>query len=128
MTNDTTPQYWAVFKDNVLYHHTISADERDSWMRLWSDHPELCGYDLGQLEAIGYYSDSVVVLTVDEYSKKDSEIKALREAIQKYLDGDYINPRSTRPNKCQHGKNYYEDCQLCIDEHFIKALGENSNG
>lgn len=43
-------------------------------------------------------------------------------AVQNYLHGDYLNPRSNRPHECKHGTPYYEECEGCNDEHFSAAL------
>jgi len=48
--------------------------------------------------------------------------KELVEAIKKYLDGDYVHPRTNRPNNCEHGTYYWEDCGQCIDKHFQPVL------
>lgn len=46
----------------------------------------------------------------------------LQGAIEKFLAGDYPNPRQHRPGKCQHGTFYLESCEACNDEYLEAAL------
>lgn len=48
--------------------------------------------------------------------------KILRAAIEAYIRGDYDHPRNHRPGQCRHGIEFYDVCEQCIDEHFMKAL------
>jgi hypothetical protein len=54
------------------------------------------------------------------------EVERLRKGIQDYLDGNYVSPRSFRSQgaqtKCPHGMYYWDTCENCIDEHFLKVL------
>jgi hypothetical protein len=46
----------------------------------------------------------------------------LRKGIRDYLDGDYPHPRSYRPNRCPHGREYYEPCEECDTAHWVAVL------
>lgn len=56
-----------------------------------------------------------------------SEINRLRKGIQDYLDGNYDNPRKSRPEPCKHGRLWYESCEACTDEHFAKLLSDETS-
>jgi len=49
-------------------------------------------------------------------------LKIARKAMTDYLAGDYVSPRNFRPDKCEHGIFYFETCENCIDQHFVRAL------
>jgi len=46
----------------------------------------------------------------------------LREAVERFLSGDYPNPRQYRPKTCMHGMFYYESCEQCNDDFLAAAL------
>ena len=49
-------------------------------------------------------------------------LTALQVSLEKYLAGDYPNPRQHRPGKCEHGTFYWEQCETCNDNYLIAAL------
>jgi hypothetical protein len=51
-----------------------------------------------------------------------AEALRLRAGIEAFLAGDYPNPRSHRPDNCEHGTPYYEECSACDTAHFLKLL------
>jgi hypothetical protein len=60
----------------------------------------------------------------DALQAAEARVARYREAIQNYLDGNYDHPRAHRPDGCRHGRPYYEECETCIDEHFLAALND----
>lgn len=48
-------------------------------------------------------------------------LRIAQEAITKFLDGDYENPRRHRPGQCAHGIWYWQACENCADAHFEAA-------
>ena len=59
------------------------------------------------------------------------EIERLRKAINDYLTGDYERPVGKRwrkdaepckHDKCVHKKFMWEECEPCIDMHFMSVL------
>ncbi len=55
-----------------------------------------------------------------------TEAERLRKGIEDYLNGNYPNPRDARARgaqeTCPHGRQYWETCDGCIDDHFAKLL------
>jgi hypothetical protein len=49
-------------------------------------------------------------------------LTALQTAIEKYLAGDYPNPRQNRPGTCEHDVNYWQQCEACNDNFLSAAL------
>ncbi len=50
------------------------------------------------------------------------KVQYLIEGIQKILDGDYPNPRQSRPKQCQHGIEYWQSCEQCTESALIALL------
>lgn len=61
-------------------------------------------------------------LKIARLAAKEAECERLRKAIEDFLSGDYPNPRDHRPNECEHGTLYYEECAKCDEAHFLHAL------
>lgn len=57
-----------------------------------------------------------------------AEVERLRKGIRDFLDGNYPNPRKHRPDKCGHGIYYYDQCEQCNDDYFVKLLLTNAEG
>jgi hypothetical protein len=51
-----------------------------------------------------------------------SKVEELTSAIQKWLDGDYPNPRRNRPHDCMHGVGYWQSCENCETEYWQSVL------
>ena len=69
---------------------------------------------------------------LDALSENNPRIKELeaerdkyKKVIKDYLEGNYIHPRTYRPKDCPHGQGYWEECEQCNYEHFVKALEES---
>jgi hypothetical protein len=45
---------------------------------------------------------------------------AFIKLVTDFLEGDYPNPRSTRPRDCEHGTQYWMECEHCNEE-FLSA-------
>jgi hypothetical protein len=59
------------------------------------------------------------------YVKKlRDERDGLRSAIQAFLDGEYLHPKKYRPNHCQHGTEYWQECARCDIEYFERVLAD----
>ena len=57
-----------------------------------------------------------------EVKRLEQVIEEIKRGINDYLNGDYDNLRKSRPNKCEHDRNYYDACENCIDKHFTNLL------
>jgi hypothetical protein len=74
-------------------------------------------------------------LTRDEYDAEvaewEAELKRIKEALKKYLDGDYPNPRTyakgSVKTSCPHGQFRWEDCLDC-DTDYLQKLYESIEG
>lgn len=51
----------------------------------------------------------------------------LQTALEKYLAGDYPNPRKHRPGRCEHGILYFDQCEECNDNYLAAALAASRN-
>tara|TARA_B110000503_G_C7023740_1_gene360923 strand:+ start:500 stop:745 length:246 start_codon:yes stop_codon:yes gene_type:complete len=50
------------------------------------------------------------------------KLVALQTALEKYLAGDYPNPRQNRPGTCEHDVNYWQQCETCNNNFLAAAL------
>ncbi len=76
--------------------------------------------------------ENAVKLAADLAGERDSlraeadahrtESQRLREGVEKFLRGDYLNPRSNRPHDCKHGRVHWPDCGQCDSEYFENLL------
>ena len=55
----------------------------------------------------------------------ETRLALLQEGLEKYLRGDYPNPRDHRPGKCEHGVYYWEQCETCNDA-FLQSILDRS--
>ena len=65
---------------------------------------------------------SLEEVRAQEYAFKQAEVDRLTGAIQKWLDGDYPNPRRNRPRDCKHGVGYWQSCDNCETEYWESVL------
>ena len=58
----------------------------------------------------------------------------LEKGIQDYLSGNYARPLGkvwrkdgihSKHDQCVHGRWMYEECEICIDDHFEGVLTEH---
>jgi len=56
------------------------------------------------------------------YESLQARNEELKDAIQKWLDGDYPNPRRNRPHDCMHGVGYWQSCENCETEYWQSVL------
>jgi hypothetical protein len=57
-----------------------------------------------------------------DYDALQAEVNRYRDAIKKWLDGDYPNPRRNRPDWCMHGVNYWQSCENCETEYWQSVI------
>jgi len=67
-------------------------------------------------------SDSTMRSMIAENQELQDNIIRLNGAIQKWLDGDYPNPRTNRPHDCLHGTAYWESCEDCETDYWASVL------
>ena len=68
---------------------------------------------------------SLEEVRAQEYAFKQAEVDKLTGAIQKWLDGDYPNPRRNRPHDCAHGVGYWQSCDNCETEYWESVLKQD---
>jgi hypothetical protein len=51
-----------------------------------------------------------------------AEVNRYRDAIKKWLDGDYPNPRRNRSHDCPHGIHYWQECENCETEYWQSVI------
>jgi len=77
--------------------------------------------DIKRPESIGQ-AHRIMIQMQARIDVLDPENEALRGAIQKWLDGDYPNPRTNRPHDCLHGTAYWESCENCEEDYWASVL------
>ena len=84
---------------------------------------------LGPVWAERLVNDIAAAIRLDRAERnvpppESAEIARLRAGITAYLEGNYDNPRKARPHKCRHNHSYWETCEACVDQHFLRLLDE----
>ena len=72
-------------------------------------------------KAAGYLGERLTTAE-RQLSASRADGERLRAGIERYLAGDYPNPRQHRPNPCEHGTEYYVVCARCDDAYFKGLL------
>ena len=66
------------------------------------------------------------------FEKLLAEHQALRDAIANVIAGNFPRPRETlyredgkpsKHDKCKHGPTMYEDCEGCVCDYLMTAMG-----
>ena len=54
-------------------------------------------------------------------NRTEQALQIAIKAIDDYMNGNFDYPRKYRPGQCKHKAWYFENCEGCVDEHFLQA-------
>ena len=114
--------------DNANSKREAESLAMSLWRRHYQDVSpdfELCDTTAGVITQIDNMVAGVIQNNENQcavITSLQAKVEKLTSAIQKWLDGDYPNPRAYRQD-CPHGTHYWESCENCETEYWQSVAG-----